>query len=148
MEYIKIIFDYIVAHPWFTLFGTCSLIQLVPIKINPWSKLLNLIKHYLIGDLEKKVVSLENIVMTEKIENKRWNVLDFANTCHQGHKHTQEEWKHCLKELQWYDEYCRDNHVPNGEMIECSKYLRRTYQDLLSKKEFMKEVIDDESSSS
>lgn len=141
MDIMKSILGFVNNNPWFTLFGTLTIVQITPIKINPWSKILSLLKKCLIGDLDKRVNSLEKLVIDEKVENKRWNILQFANTCHRHVKHTREEWAHCLKELDWYDKFCKENDVPNGEMVACSAYLRSLYQDLLKSDSFLQEAL-------
>jgi len=70
------------------LFGAVTLIQISPIKINPWSWLGKTIRRALVGDLEAAVKSLTDDFTGEKVASKRWRVLDFANSCRQARMHT------------------------------------------------------------
>ncbi len=124
--------------------GGLTLVQIAPIKINPWSWLCNALKQILFGEIMKKLETvstelsdLRQDVETEKVSSKRWRIMDFANSCLQGRRHTKEEWEHCLTELAWYEDYCERNRIPNGVMVEAGKYLRATYQVRLQKKDFL-----------
>lgn len=128
---------FIVNNPLFTLIGAVTIIQIAPIKIDPWKWLVRLIKNAIVGDLEKEIKDLSKDVLDEKVNTKRWNVLDFANSCRQGRRHTKEEWEHCISELTWYDDYCERHEIPNGVMIECGKYLRNQYHEHLIKNDFL-----------
>lgn len=119
------------------LVGTITVIQIMPIKIDPWSWLAKNIKNTLIGDLEREIKSLQKDMLDEKVNNKRWNILNFSNSCLQKHKHTREEWDHCIDELSWYDDYCERHNIPNGVMEECSNYLRETYRERLEQNDFL-----------
>ena len=50
--------NFITNHFEIALFGAITFIEFVPIKINPWSTLLNWIRKMLIGDLPDKVDGL------------------------------------------------------------------------------------------
>lgn len=131
------ILEFIFNYPWFTFIGAVTLVQITPIKLNPWSWVGKQIRRIIVGDLEKTVNDLKKEFVDEKINNKRWHVLDFANSCRQGRAHTKEEWEHCLDELRWYETYCIKHSVPNGVIEECAKYLRDVYHDRLHKNDFL-----------
>lgn len=126
------------------LVGLLSLVQISPIKINPWSWLGKQIKNALVGDISAKldmvsdtIADLEDRFRKDKIASIRWRVLDFGNSCLQGRRHTKEEWDHCISELSEYEHYCREKNVDNGVMEEMAKYLRKTYQERWEKKDFL-----------
>lgn len=131
------IITWCIDNPWFTLFGSLTIIQFVPIRVNPWSAIGKLIRNCIVGDLEKKVDKLTSDVEQEKLDNKRWNILDFANTCRNDRKHTKEEWNHCLSQLKEYEDYCETNHVPNGVIEEDGKFLRELYKERNLKNDFL-----------
>ena len=121
----------------FTILGAITLVQIAPIKIDPWSSLGRLIKLWLVGDIEADLKNLTTEVYEEKINNKRWNILNFTNSCRRNEKHTKEEWDHCISELKWYESYCEKKGIENGVIEESTKYLRDTYQDRLDKNDFL-----------
>lgn len=132
------ILKFVIRNPLFTLIGAITVIQITPIKIDPWKWFFRSIKNALVGDLEKEIHDLSKDVLDEKVNTKRWNVLDFANSSRQGRRHTKEEWDHCISELKWYDDYCERHKIPNGVMIECGKYLRNEYHEHLKNDDFLK----------
>lgn len=153
MNIIKTIGEFIIANPLFTLIGATGLIQLVPIKINPWTKLIKwvgkTVNHDLeikvngleakIDSIESKVGDLSDEVIDERVQTKRRYILDFTNSCRQGRLHTKEEWNHCLDELREYEAYCRENEIPNGVVEESSIWLKRRYQTHLDNDDFLKD---------
>ncbi len=131
----------IVGSPWVILIGTFTVIQISPLKINPWSWLGKQIRQLIFGDsisdLEKEVKNIKGDLLDEKVSSRRWQILNFSSTCMRGILHTKEEWDHCIAALEWYEEYCERNKIPNGVMKECAKYLRKRYQEHLQNKNFL-----------
>lgn len=129
--------DFLIKNPVFTVIGAVTLVQISPLKLDPWKWIFKQIKNFLVGDLVDSVKDLSKDFLDEKINNKRWHVLDFSNSCRQGNRHTKEEWDHCLEELSWYEDYCEKHKIPNGVMVECAAYLREKYRELLRTNDFM-----------
>lgn len=131
------VIDWVLANPWFTLFGAVTLIQVTPIKVNPWSWIFKQIRSALVGDIEKTVTEMSHEMESEKVATIRWRVLDFADTERAGRKHSCEQWRHCLDQLSWYSAYCVRKNITNGVMEEASKYLRDAYQEHLRNNDFL-----------
>lgn len=136
-EVMEEILRFSVNNPWFTFFGAITIIQIVPIKVDPWSAITHWIKQAIVGDLERTMNELKKDVEQEKIDNKRWNILDFANSCRNNRLHTKEEWSHCLSQLKEYEEYCESHGIPNGVIEEDGKYLRELYKERNLKNDFL-----------
>lgn len=137
MSIIDELIKFIIHNPMFTLIGAFTIIQISPIKIDPWRWVARKIKSLITGDLEREIKDLAKDVLDEKVNTKRWSVLDFMNSCRQGREHTKEEWEHCISELTWYEDYCERHNIPNGVMVECGKYLRAQYHEHLIKNDFL-----------
>lgn len=144
MDLIHKILDYIAQHPEFTLLGSITLIQIAPIKINPWIAVLRLIRGVLVGELaesiegiKKDLLGLRQDVEQEKADNKRWNILDFANSCRNGRRHTKDEWHHVIDQLKDYETFVNERGLDNGVMEEEAKYLRRLYAERCEKNDFL-----------
>ena len=123
-----------------------TLIEVTPIKINPWSALLKWIGRKTNAELYSKVDALQIEVEIVKKDfeeknahDKRWSILDFANSCHNGRRHTKEEWEHVLNQLIYYEEYVDEKAITNAVIEEETRYLRELYRDLLSRNAFMRE---------
>lgn len=130
-----------VKSPVVILIGAFTVIQISPLKIDPWSWIGKQIRQLIFGesinDLDKEIKSLKKDLLEEKVSSRRWQILNFSNSCIRGVLHTKEEWDHCLVDLEWYEDYCAKNNIPNGVMKECTKYLRHRYQEHLKNEDFL-----------
>lgn len=116
------------TNPGVILIGTMTIIEWVPIKINPWRWLASLISNWLTGDIRNALQDLRKEVEETKVQNWRWNVLDFANSCRNGRRHSLDEWKHTISQLAEYERYIERNEITNGVFEEDAEYLRDEYQ--------------------
>lgn len=137
MELIRHLLKFCTDNPWITLIGTVTLIQVAPIRVNPWNKLLSWVKSALIGELETDVKELKKDFENEKVSTKRWNILDFANTCRNGRLHTKEEWQHVISQLKEYEVFIDERQIENGVIEEEAKYLRKLYAERNEKNDFL-----------
>lgn len=138
------VYSWFLHNPWFTLVGGLTLIQISPLKLDPWSSLGKIFKNFFFGDTNKRLdiiqEDIENVkqsIETDKVDAARWNILDFANSCRNNRKHTKEEWDHCIQSIYWYRDYCEKNDISNGVMIECEQYLKDTYRHLIEEDNFL-----------
>lgn len=128
---------------WFlVLFLT--LVEIAPIRINPWGALLKYIGKVTNGELNDKFDKLEGELKQFKRDfevknanDKRWDILDFSNSCRNGRKHGREEWEHVINQLKEYETYVEKHHIDNGVIEEETKYLREMYQERLAKNDFL-----------
>lgn len=121
------------ANPWVLLFGTVTLIEIVPVKLHPWKWIGNLF----FGGIRSELKELKNEVTEMKVQNWRWNVLDFANSCKNNRRHTLDEWKHTISQLADYESYIEKHDITNGVFEEDAKYLRESYQEHCRNNDFL-----------
>lgn len=147
------IVDFLMENFMFTVIGATYLIQISPIKINPWTYLLTGVRKFMTKDLMAKVNQIEtdmaslktsiadanNEISNERVQRIRWNILDFTNSCRRGTIHTKEEWDHCIDELEWYESYCKDKGIINGVITQSAVWLRNRYKEHLDKDDFLKD---------
>lgn len=100
-----------------------SLIQISPIKINPWSAILKWLGNQLTGDLRKDLNGLITDV-------RRQTILTFARECRNKEDHSAEEWAHVLNVAAEYEKYCADHKIVNGVIDADTQYIRGLYQEL------------------
>lgn len=138
------IIDLISKNPEFWIVVFLGLVEVAPIKVNPWSKLIKWIGEKLNGELYKKFDALEQEIKTVEREfeiknanDKRWDILDFANSCRNGRKHGREEWEHVIDQLKAYETYVNEHKIDNGVIEEETKYLRALYQERCKKNDFI-----------
>lgn len=137
MEIVRYLLNFCADNPWITILGTVTLIQIAPIRIDPWSTLLRWIRAALIGELESDVKELKKDFDEEKVNSKRWNILDFANSCRNGRLHTREEWQHVISQLKEYEVITDQKGIENGVIEEEAKYLRKLYAERNDKNDFL-----------
>lgn len=128
-------FRELLTNPSIVLFGTLTLIEITPIKINPWRHLFKWIGDAVnaedrkdIQEISKNLNELKVDFEENKAQEKRWHILDFVNASRHGRKHTREEWNHVLSELTDYEAYTKKKGIKNGVIDEDSKYLRELFQ--------------------
>ena len=123
----------LLSNPGVVLFGAITLIEVTPVKVHPWKWVTNL----LLGDIRKEISDLRTEVTETKVQTWRWNVLDFANSCRNGRRHSHDEWRHTMDQLAEYEAYIETNKIPNGVFEEDAKYLRKLYQRLSNENDFL-----------
>ncbi len=97
-----------------------SLIQIAPIKFNPYDKFFSWLQRKLLGNFSEK---LDNLW----INFYRQHILRFARECRQDIKHTKDEWHYALTIASEYETFCEDNHIANGIIDAETEYIRELY---------------------
>ena len=98
-----------------------TLVQIAPLKINPWSAIGSLIGKAINGDVMKKLDEMEKAQAETKAnldehirvddernaDAHRVQILRFNRELLQGLPHTQEDFIEALHEIDFYEHYCR-----------------------------------------
>ena len=100
-----------------------SLIQISPVKLDPWDRIFAWVGSKLNGNLQKQVREIW-------INMHRQAILQFARECRAGQEHSEEEWSHVLNVADEYEQYCQKNNVINGVVKQDTLYIRQLYQEL------------------
>ena len=108
---------------WWVLFIALSLIEIAPIKVNPWMTILRWIGNALTGDLRKDLNGLITDV-------RRQTILTFARECRHEVEHSAEEWNHVLQVAEEYEAYCNKYNIKNGKIKQDTKFIRDLYQEM------------------
>lgn len=127
----------ILTHPTLLLVGAVTLVEIVPIKINPWKALLHWIGNCINGDLKSDLSELKRDFEETKAQDKRWHILNFANSCRNGKLHSKDEWQHVMSEISEYEAYTDKKGITNGVIDEDAKYLRELYHERNLKNDFL-----------
>ena len=123
--------------PGVVLIGAVTLIQIVPIKINPWSALLRWVSDALYGDMRQDLSELKRDFEETKSNDMRWNILNFANSCRRHEEHGKDEWRHVMAQISEYEEYTEKKNIHNGVIEEDTRFLRELYHDRNVKNDFI-----------
>lgn len=141
INFLKEIF----TNPAVLLFGTITVIEITPIKINPWKAIFKFIGNAINGELLKEIEHLKKDVSTikkdqeeEAAENMRCRILSFARSCRKHEIHDAEEWNNIISQLRKYEAYVHDRGIENGVIEENASYLRELYHQRLVNDDFDK----------
>lgn len=137
MHILDMINEFIASNNNLVLIGAITLIEIAPIKINPWSFILKKIGNVLIGDIKKEIQDLKRDFEETNADNMRGSILDFARSCRKHEEHTEEEWNRIITKIKKYETYVKDKNIDNGVIEEASVYLRKLYHERLSKNDFL-----------
>ena len=139
------------------LFLVLSLVEISPIKINPWSMLIRWFARLLgISDLKTEIVQLRDRMdeLEKKIDNMkiseeekeqlkealaaRRRILRFNDELLLKIKHSKEMFNDILKDITDYDNYCRTHpDFKNRKSVFAEENVTRAYQDCMENNSFL-----------
>ena len=114
-----------------------GLVEITPIKINPLSWLLKWIGSKVNGEMIKRIEKLEANVDTNEMDRIRWEVLDFANSCRNGRRHTQDEFEHIITLVKKYEALLEKLGKENGVFEMEYKYIVKLYEKCQQENDFI-----------
>lgn len=124
-----------ISKNWLIIIVVLSLIQVAPIKINPWSFLGGWIGKMIgVKTLEKKVDKLEYKVDQNQAISSRVRILRFGDELRQGStQHSKESFDQVLDDITKYNQYCITHpEFENDRTVLTSKVIKDTYQKLFT----------------
>ena len=122
-----------------------TLIQITPIKINPWSWLGKKIGRMLNGEVLDEVGNLKRELTDHKEKSEerhatlcRAHILRFGDEVLHGVPHSKEGYDNILLDIDSYEEYC-DNHpgYKNNVAVETIRHIKKMYQKHLEQDDFL-----------
>ena len=127
-----------------------TLIQIAPIKLNPWDKILTWLGNHMNADIVKRVDVIEAKLdehikesSDERIRKVRADILSFGNSCMNGRKHTKEEFEFVISECDQYEKYIEKTKSKNGVATTAISEIRRLYKKGIHDNSFLKEGEED-----
>lgn len=129
-----------------------TLVQITPIKINPWSAIARAIGRAINGDVMK---SLDEVKVEQKASRSRLDehirmddernadqhrarILRFNNELVRDIPHTKEEFIDVLADIDSYERYCRDHEdYKNNRAVHAIANIERVYDERLKKHDFL-----------
>lgn len=118
--------------PFFFL-ALLSLVEIVPIKLNPLSRLLKWMGEQLNGSIQRELQEIKRDVDQNEIDRIRWEILDFANGCRNHCHHSKEEFHHIVELNEKYHKLIQRNHLTNGVLDREYAYIEKIYEACLQK---------------
>ena len=104
-----------------------TLIQVSPLKLNPWDRILAWLGQKLNG---KQLADLQKQVTAMWVNSHRHHILTFARECRAGIEHSTDEWSNALVVADEYEVYCAEKHIANGIVKADTQFIRNLYQEL------------------
>ena len=107
-----------------------SLIEISPLKLNPWKHIFKWIGRQMNGETDKKLDDLQRQVRELWVNGHRNSILVFAREARAGIEHSSDEWTNVLNQAEEYEKYVRDRGITNGIITQDTEYIRNLYQEL------------------
>lgn len=139
--------------------GLTTLVEISPIKINPWSwiwKMLKLLWRGFCRSLNAEVLAqlsevkadqkdtkrkLESHIMLDdrrEADKVRASILQFNNELLRDIPHTKEEFVEILSKIDWYNDFCETNKdYKNSRAVHAIANIERVYDERLQKHDFL-----------
>lgn len=127
------------------LIALMTLVQITPIKINPWSAIGRAIGKVLNGDVMAKLNEVQkrldkhiHIDDERNADMHRVQILRFNRELLQDNiPHTPEDFIEALSEIDFYERYCREHpEYENNRAVLAIQNIKRTYSEKLEKHDF------------
>ena len=126
-----------------------TLIQIAPVKVNPWSWLARAIGKAINADVSVRLSEIEkkldgHIDMDDKrtADGHRAQILHFNNELLRPISHTKEEFIEVLAKIDAYEKYCEAHpDYPNNRAVLAIENIREIYNDRLKKRDFLQESV-------
>lgn len=127
------------------LLALMTLVQIAPVKINPWSWLAKSIGKAINADISKELSEIkakleDHVTMDDRrtADGHRTRILHFNNELLRDIGHTEEEFNEVLIEIDAYESYCRDHEdYPNNRAVLAIENIRGVYRRRQKKRDFL-----------
>ena len=126
-------------------FVIMTLIQITPIKVNPWSAIARIIGRAINGEVMTKVDKLSHDLQDMKATeeerdavNARIRILQFGDELCMNVRHTRERFNQILADIDMYENYC-DTHptLENNQSVMTIQNIKDVYHDCMKKHDFL-----------
>lgn len=146
------IIEYCLTHIEIVIIAALSLIQIAPIKINPWSALGRFIVNQVNGEVanELKIIREDVEEMKRQLDDvsaeadksnarqSRVRILRFDDELLHGQKHTKDHFRQVLDDIDVYEDYCeRHPDFRNGVAKHAMQHIKSVFDDLEKKGGFL-----------
>ena len=121
------------------LVAALTLVQISPIKVNPWSALARALGRAINGgDVMGEIKNTRNALDVHIADGNRARILAFNARILQGINHTEEEFVDILACIDQYEHYCTDHpKYKNNRAVHAIANIERVYDERLKKHDFL-----------
>lgn len=122
-----------------------TLVQIAPVKINPWSAIAKAVGRAINADVTKELGEIKekldsHVTMDDRrtADGHRARILHFNNELLREVNHTEEEFNEVLAEIDAYERYCLEHpEYPNNRAVHAIGNIKRVYDERLQKHDFL-----------
>lgn len=108
-----------------------TLVQVAPIRINPWSAIARTIGKALNADLNEKMDANE-------AKTARYRILRFDDEIRHKMRHSKEHFDQIIEDVDTYERYCQDHpRFPNRKAVSATDNVKRTYEKCKDENSFL-----------
>lgn len=111
--------------------------EIAPIKLHPISWVCNWIGSKLTNDIKNDISDLRYTVDMNRIANIKANILDFANSCRNGRRHSREEFTYMLTENNEYETLIKKYNLKNDVYKEDFNFILEIYRECMRNNNFL-----------
>lgn len=123
-------FDFgIIAGEGFVALVLLSLIQVSPLKVNPWDRILGWFGRKINKQTDDDIRELKKQISDMWVNGHRSTILTFAREAREGIRHSPDEWTNALNQAEEYEKFVHDHGITNGIVTQDTEYIRRLYQE-------------------
>ena len=122
-----------------------TLLQIAPIRVNPWSAIAKAIGRALNGEvldrvdkLERDLDALRSAAEEREAVSCRARILHFGDETLHGARHTKEHFDQILRDITNYEQYCEAHpHFENNTTVLTSTRIKDIYTRCLAQNDFL-----------
>lgn len=144
MEDLKPALEWLGGNWGWVISLTCIFFEIAPVKLHPVSFVLNWLGKKLTGDvradladLKARIEDTEKAVDFQRMAAIRTTILDFANSCRNGRKHSKEEFTHVLAENDDYEKLIEKYGIKNNVYHEDYTFIKLIYHECQRENKFL-----------
>lgn len=121
------------------VFALLTLVQITPIKVNPWSAIARAIGKALIGgDIMAKLEEHIRVDDERGADMHRYRLLRFNTELLRKTRHTKEEFDEILYSVTYYERYCEDHpKYENNRAVLAIENIKRVYKECMETNDFL-----------
>lgn len=125
--------------------GSSVAIEIIPIKINPWTWLARRIGKAILGDVTDQLSGISEQLKShieedarDKAKRLRGRILRFSDELLQGERHSQEHFNEILEDITEYNRYCSTHpDFPNDKAAISIGHIENVYRARLENNDFL-----------
>ena len=121
----------IIKSPGGIIFIVLTLVQIAPIKINPWSSIAKFIGHALNGEIRE-------LLNADKADTRRYRILRFNDELLHNQRHTREHYNQILDDITEYEQYCTSHpDYKNNKAVLAIENIKSNYKNCVTNNSFL-----------